>query len=201
MSDLSPQVKPGYHRHRYLVDRGLQLRLVFRLLAAVLFISLLAGAAMYLGAVRLVERQLYTPHLFHDSSGEFLWPLFLWLNLGLALLLVLGIAWLVRRYLAATAGSLGRLERHLEAFAAGGLPAPINFRRHDPLAPVAAASNEFIAVVRRRRLAAKGRLRELEKRLAALAAAPPESQATAAALARVAAEMAAARLALQEEEK
>ena len=166
MSDMSSQVKPVYHRRRYLVDRALQLRLIFSLLIAVLLLSLLAGSSMYAGAVYLVEQQLYSPHLFFDSSGEFLLPLFVWLNLGLIAALSLGIFFLVRRYLASAAGSVARLEKHLAGISGGAMPLPIHFRRRDPLAPVATAFNKFAVGVRQRRIEARKKLLQLEAHLA-----------------------------------
>ena len=152
MSDLSSQVKRPYSRRIYLVDRQFQLRFVFFFVVGLLFLGLLVGLLTYFPAAARIQRQLYSPHIRIAGSGELLSSLFFWLNIGFALALVLLAFFLVARHLRRTTGSLGRLAGRLQDMAAGKIPAPIYFRRQDPLYDVAVEFNQMVNALRDRQL-------------------------------------------------
>ena len=159
MSDLSSQINRGYQRRRYLVDHKLQLQPILLLLGLGCLLAMVVGGATYLGADYLVEKQLYSPHMAYGSSGEFLLPYLGWLNSGFAFILVIVVLFLIRLYLRRTAGSLRRLQGHLDRLCHDvRLPSPIYFRHLDPLQPVAVAVNRFTLSLGRQRLAARGEL-------------------------------------------
>ena len=144
MSDLSSQVKRPYSRRIYLVDRQFQLRFVFFFVVGLLFLGLLVGLLTYFPAAARIQRQLYSPHIRIAGSGELLSSLLFWLNTGFALALVLLAFFLVARHLRRTTGSLGRLAGRLQDMAAGKIPAPIYFRRRDPLYKVTVEFNRMV---------------------------------------------------------
>ena len=152
MSDLSSQVKRPYSRRIYLVDRQFQLRFVFFFVVGLLFLGLLVGLLTYFPAAARIQRQLYSPHIRIAGSGELLSSLLFWLNTGFALALVLLAFFLVARHLRRTTGSLGRLAGRLQDMAAGKIPAPIHFRRRDPLYDVAVEFNQMVNALRDRQL-------------------------------------------------
>ena len=163
MPDLSSKISRGWKRRRYLVDRQLQLRPILVFLGLGCLLAVVAGGITYLGADHLVEKQLYSPHIAYGSSGELLLPFLGWLNAGFAVILILCCFFLVRFYLGKTAGSLRRLQDHLEHLRLDAqLPSSIHFRHLDPLQPVATAVNRFTAFLGQQRLAAR---RELETAL------------------------------------
>lgn len=156
MLDLSSQITRSYQRRRYLVDHKLQLQPILVFLGLGCLLAIVVGGATYLGADYLVEKQLYSPHIAYGSSGEFLLPYLGWLNAGFAFFLVTCGIFLVRRYLNRTAGSLLRLQAHLDRLCREvRLPPPIHFRHLDPLQPVAAAANRFTVSLGQQRLAAR----------------------------------------------
>jgi hypothetical protein len=166
MSDLSSQINRGYQRRRYLVDHKLQLQPILVVLGLGCLLAMVVGGATYLGAGYLVEKQLYSPHIAYGSSGEFLLPYLGWLNAGFAFILIFFGFFLVRLYLGRTAGSLLRLQAHLDRLRREvHLPSPIHFRHLDPLQPVAAAANRFTASLGQQRLVVR---QELEKALQCL---------------------------------
>ena len=166
MSDLSSQINRGYQRRRYLVDHKLQLQPILVFLGLGCLLAMVVGGATYLGADYLVEKQLYSPHISYGSSGEFLLPFLGWLNVSFAVILMVTILFLVYRYLHLTAGSLGRMQAHLNRLhQETTLPSSIHFRHLDPLQPVAAAANRFTYSLGQRRLAAR---QELETALQCL---------------------------------
>jgi hypothetical protein len=166
MSDLSSQINRGYQRRRYLVDHKLQLQPILLLLGLGCLLAMVVGCATYLGADYLVEKQLYSPHIAYGSSGEFFLPYLGWLNAGFAFILVIVVLFLTCLYLRRTAGSLKRLQNHLDRLCHDvRLPSLIHFRHLDPLQPVAVAANRFTYSLGQRRLAVR---QELETALQCL---------------------------------
>lgn len=150
MPDLSSQVKRPYLRRQYLVDRQFQLRFSLLFLALVLFLGLLVGLLTYFPAISLIQKQLYSPHISIDGSGELLVGLLCWINAGFALVLLFIVLFLVARHLRRTAASLDRLAGQLKLLAAGRIPAVIHFRRRDPLHAAAGEFNRMVNGLRDR---------------------------------------------------
>ena len=151
MSELSPQVKSPYKRRHFMVDRALQLRLIFLLLGSGLGLVLMTGAVMFLWGRYLLEKVLYSPHLNHAGSGELLLPLMLGLNLFFAVLLIAVVVFLAHRHLLRITGSLLRLEAHLARMGQGEMPGLLAFRSNDPLQSVGEAFNTFSSGISHRR--------------------------------------------------
>ena len=144
MPDLSPQVKQPYTRRQYLVDRQFQLRFSLFFVGGIVLIGLLVGLSTYFPAKFLIQKQLYSPHIVMNNSGELLAGLLWWLNLGFAFGLFLLALFLVAWHLRRTSASLNRLAGHLQSMAAGRIPAAIHFRRGDPLSGIAAEFNRMV---------------------------------------------------------
>ena len=144
MPDLSPQVKQHYIRRQYLVDRQFQLRFSLFFVGGIVLIGLLVGLLTYFPAKSLIQKQLYSPHIVINNSGELLAGLLWWLNLGFAFSLFLLALFLVVWHLRRTSASLNRLAGHLQSMAAGRIPAVIHFRRGDPLSGIAAEFNRMV---------------------------------------------------------
>ncbi|RLB74532.1 MAG: hypothetical protein DRH03_00880 [Deltaproteobacteria bacterium] len=151
MSDLSSQVKPHYKRHNFMVDRALQLRLIFQLVGCGLLLVLMASFVMFVWGGSLLEKTLYSPHLSHAGSGELLLPLLLGLNVIFAILLIITVVFLTHRHLQKITGSLLRLEAHLVRMGQGQVPEELVFRSHDPLRLVGEAFNSFSSAFNQRR--------------------------------------------------
>lgn len=150
MPDLSSQVKRPYLRRQYLVDRQFQLRFSLFFLAMVLLLGLLVGLLTYFPAISLIQKQLYSPHISIDGSGELLVGLLCWLNAGFAFAIFLLVLALVAGHMRRTAASLDRLAAHLQSLAAGRIPAVIHFRRGDPLREAAVEFNRMVNGLRDR---------------------------------------------------
>jgi len=144
MPDLSPQITRPYIRRTYLVDRQFQLRFSLFFVGGIVLLGLLVGLLTYFPAKSLIQKQLYSPHIVMNNSGELLAGLLWWLNLGFAFGLFLLALFLVVWHLRRTSASLNRLAGHLQSMAAGRIPAAIHFRRGDPLSGIAAEFNRMI---------------------------------------------------------
>jgi methyl-accepting chemotaxis protein len=144
MPDLSPQVKRPHIRRQYLVDRQFQLRFSLFFVGGIVLLGLLVGISTYFPAKSLIQKQLYSPHIVINNSGELLVGLLWWLNLGFAFGLFLLALFLVVWHLRRTSASLNRLAAHLQSMAAGRIPAVIHFRQQDPLHAIAAEFNRMV---------------------------------------------------------
>ncbi|MBN2332503.1 MAG: hypothetical protein JXO49_04260 [Deltaproteobacteria bacterium] len=151
MSDMPSQMKKkSYVRRTYLVDRTFQVRFSLLFFGGVMVLGLLAGVATYVPARNMLVRHLYSPHISFAASGEILARLFIWLNVGFALPLIVFSLMLVTWYVRRTAGSLQRLRASLAVLAAGRIPPALFFRRRDPLNAVAADLNLMVVSFRDR---------------------------------------------------
>ena len=160
MSDLSHQIARPYRRRKYLVDRTFQLRFLFLFLGGVLVIGSLSGGMTYGVLHSILTRWLYSPHLYHQRSGELFGPALLWINMGLSIGLTVLVVVSSVLFLRRVAGSLQRFAIHLCGMSQGKIPPAIHFRKNDPLNETAEEFNSMVMALAEKRTTIFGHLAE-----------------------------------------
>jgi methyl-accepting chemotaxis protein len=160
MSDLSHQITRPYRRRRYLVDRTFQLRFLFLFLGGVLVIGSLSGGMTYGVLHSILTRWLYSPHLYHQRSGEFFGPALLWINIGLSIGLTVSAVVSSVLFLRRVSRSLQRFAIHLGGMSQGKIPPAIHFRKNDSLHETAEEFNSMVMALTEKRTTIFERLTE-----------------------------------------
>jgi methyl-accepting chemotaxis protein len=133
------------------VDRNFQLRFLFLFLGGVLVIGGLSGGMTYGVLHSILTRWLYSPHLYHQRSGELFGPALLWINMGLSIGLTVLVVVSSVLFLRRVAGSLQRFAIHLCGMSQGKIPPAIHFRKNDPLHETAEEFNSMVMALAEKR--------------------------------------------------
>lgn len=135
-----------YRRRQWLVDRSLQLRFVWPMLAIVFFM----GATAICGAYGALWYTLYSFELLNESHFTALFNTVLW-TIVLELLVIIPIVgWLGILLTHRVAGPVGRLRAALADLAKGRVDVHVTLRKGDALTGLAEDINRLAAFLRSR---------------------------------------------------
>lgn len=152
-------------RRNYLVDSRFQLGFIIHFVAWLAVLTVVSAGASYAVLARVLERNLYSPHIFIGRTGEALGPPLVWLNCALAAALTALLILAVHRQMRRLSGSLSRFAAHVRGMSGGVVPGPVHFRRDDLFEPTAAAFNHMAEALRQRFDLAAADLDEAKRRL------------------------------------
>jgi len=139
-----------FRRRKYLINSGLQVRFSFLFIVVALLGNLLAVAAFNMSSLKKLEAARWSTHLDVQSTGELLYPVFLYVNLGsfffISLFFIIIGIWMLKK----TTGPLIRMSNDIRDVTAGDLSLKIVLRQKDEFKDVADELNEMTDQLRGR---------------------------------------------------
>ena len=103
-----------FRRRKYVINSGLQMRFSFLFIVVALLGNILAVGAFNMFSLKKLDAARWSTHLNIDSTGELLYPVFLYVNIGaflfITMLFIIVGAWMLRK----TTGPLIRMSKDIK---------------------------------------------------------------------------------------
>lgn len=139
-----------FRRRKFIVDKGLQIRFTFLFVLVSLLGSFASVTAFNFLALRELEALKWSTHLNVKTTGEFLNPLFMYVNIAdflfVSVLLIIAGVWMKRK----VSGPLYRMSKDIMNVATGNLTTTIILRKKDDFKDVALELNIMVKGIRER---------------------------------------------------
>ena len=157
-----------YRRRNYMINSGLQMRYSFLFIIVALLGNICAVGAFNLLSLKKLEATRWSTHLNVESTGELLYPVFLYINIGaflfISLLFILIGAWMLRK----TTGPLIRMSKDISRVTEGDLSSQIVLRQKDEFKDVADELNVMTENLKGRFINIKDKYESISRSVAML---------------------------------
>ena len=157
-----------YRRRNYMINSGLQMRYSFLFIIAALLGNICAVGAFNMLSLKKLEAARWSTHLNVESTGELLYPVFLYVNIGaflfITLLFIIAGIWMLRK----TTGPLIRMSKDISRVTEGDLSSQIVLRQKDEFKDVADELNIMTEKLRGRFINIKDKYESISQSVAML---------------------------------
>lgn len=137
-----------FRRRNYLINKDFQFKVILIFITVALIGSFVAVALFNYFALKELESQMWSIHINAQSTGEFLKPLFLKVNVAsfifISLLLSIFAFWIVKKI----SGPLYRMSTDIRKASSGDLTTEIILRERDDFRDLAEDLNSMIKNLR-----------------------------------------------------
>ncbi len=167
-----------FRRRKYVINSGLQMRFSFLFIIVALLGNILAVGAFNILSLRKLDAARWSTHLNVESTGELLYPVFLYVNVGAflfitLLFIILGV-WMLRK----TTGPLIRMSKDINGVTDGDLSSQIVLRQKDEFKDVADELNIMTEKLRNRFVNIKDKYESISQSVTMLEKDPVDKEAT-----------------------
>ncbi len=167
-----------FRRRKYVINSGLQMRFSFLFIIVALLGNVLAVGLFNILSLKKLEAARWSTHLSVESTGELLYPVFLYVNIGaflfITLLFIIIGAWMLRK----TTGPLIRMSKDINRIAEGDLSSQIVLRQKDEFKDVADELNIMTEKLRERFINIKDKYESITQSVAILEKGHGDKEAT-----------------------
>jgi len=157
-----------FRRRNYVINSGLQMRYSFLFFIAALLGNICAVGVFNMLSLKKLEAARWSTHLNVESTGELLYPVFLYVNIGaflfITLLFIIAGVWMLRK----TTGPLIRMSKDINGITEGDLASQIVLRQKDEFKDVADELNEMTESLRSRFVNIKDKYESISQSVAML---------------------------------
>ena len=157
-----------FRRRNYVINSGLQMRYSFLFIIAALLGNICAVGVFNMLSLKKLEAARWSTHLNVESTGELLYPVFLYVNIGaflfITLLFIIAGVWMLRK----TTGPLIRMSKDINGITEGDLASQIVLRQKDEFKDVADELNEMTESLRSRFVNIKDKYESISQSVAML---------------------------------
>jgi len=151
-----------------MINSGLQMRYSFLFIIAALLGNICAVGAFNMLSLKKLEAARWSTHLNVESTGELLYPVFLYVNIGaflfITLLFIIAGIWMLRK----TTGPLIRMSKDISRVTEGDLSSQIVLRQKDEFKDVADELNIMTESLRGRFIHIKDKYESISRSVAML---------------------------------
>jgi methyl-accepting chemotaxis protein len=170
-----------FRRRKYVINSGLQMRFSFLFIIVALLGNILAVGAFNMFSLKKLDAARWSTHLDVESTGELLYPVFLYVNIGaflfITLLFIIIGAWMLRK----TTGPLIRMSKDIKRVTEGDLSSQIVLRQKDEFKDVADELNIMTEKLRGRFINIKDKYASISQSVAMLEKGPGDKEVTSTA--------------------